>query len=61
MRAFLMFGQFLRKEKLVSDDDVIRARLYQKDQNRLIGDRLVEKGWITEEQVQRILVIQEGG
>ena len=46
-------------EGLVTEDDVIKARLYQKQTNRRIGDRLMEKGWVTEDDIQKVLVIQE--
>jgi hypothetical protein len=59
MRAYLLFGQFLKKEGLVTDEDVIKARLLQKETNRLIGERFIEKKWCSMEDVQRILVVQE--
>ncbi|HEB02425.1 MAG TPA: hypothetical protein ENI12_04250 [Nitrospirae bacterium] len=59
MRAYLLFGQYLRKESLISDDDVVKARMYQIECNRLIGDRFIAKGWLSEFDVQKILIVQE--
>jgi hypothetical protein len=57
---YLFFGQFLRKEGLISDEDIFQARTYQKKHNRRIGELARDKkGWLTSEQVERILVMQE--
>ncbi len=59
MRAYLLFGQYLRKESLVTDDDVVKARMHQIERNSLIGERFIAKGWLSEFDVQRILILQE--
>ncbi len=59
MRAYLLFGQYLRKESRVTDDDVVKARMHQIERNSLIGERFIAKGWLSEFDVQRILILQE--
>jgi hypothetical protein len=56
---YLFFGQFLRKEGLISEEDIFQARSLQKKRNRRIGELAMEKGWITGEKVDRVLVMQE--
>jgi hypothetical protein len=56
---YLFFGQFLRKEGLISEEDIFQARNLQKSHNRRIGEIAMEKGWLASEQIDRVLVIQE--
>lgn len=54
-----LFGQFLRRKGLITEQDIFNARMIQKQHNRLIGQMAHEKGWLTSEDVARILVYQE--
>lgn len=55
----LTFGQFLFKEGLVGYDDILKARMLQKNGNKRLGDIAVRLGLLTDEQVERILLEQD--
>jgi hypothetical protein len=57
--APMLFGSFLRLKGLIAHEDIFNARMIQKNQNRRIGELAVEHGWLTDEDVDRILVLQE--
>jgi len=55
----MLFGRFLKLKGLVSEQDIVNARLMQRRQNLLIGEIAHHKGWISEEDIERVLVYQE--
>jgi hypothetical protein len=48
-------GQFLLRERLVSEEQIFKALLRQEDQKRLVGSILVEGGLLSEEDLRRTL------
>lgn len=54
-----LFGRYLKAKGLVNDDDIYRARMFQKMHNRKIGEIAVERGMMDVEAVERLLVFQE--
>lgn len=56
---YLLFGQYLRLNGIVTIEDTIQARAMQLTQNRKIGELAIEKGLLNEEKVAEILAIQE--
>lgn len=55
----VLFGQFLRSEGRVTDDDIIQARMYQKEHNVGIENMVVQKGLMSLKDVGRVMVIME--
>jgi hypothetical protein len=55
----MLFGRFLRQKGLITEQDIVNARLMQRRQNLMIGELARRKGWITEEDIERVLVFQE--
>ena len=55
----MLFGQFLLKEGVISRVDIFKARLIQKRNNLRIGELAREKGWLTDEDIEKILSVQE--
>ena len=56
---YLKFGRFLLDKKRITATDVINARLLQKKTNLLIGQLAQTRGWLTEDQTEKVLIIQE--
>ena len=56
---YLLFGQYLFKKGLITYTDIFKARMLQKRHNLRIGELARVKGWLTSEDIERILVIQE--
>ncbi|MBI5676381.1 MAG: hypothetical protein HZC48_11250 [Nitrospirae bacterium] len=56
---YMLFGQYLLKQGLIKSGDTINARIMQLKNNRRIGDLARERGWLTDEEIDKILVIQE--
>lgn len=54
-----LFGQFLCKKGLITEQDIFNARMIQKQHNRMIGQIAQEKGWLSSQDVARILIYQE--
>ncbi|MFA5823786.1 MAG: hypothetical protein WC853_12030, partial [Thermodesulfovibrionales bacterium] len=44
---------------LITAKAAISARLLQRRNNRMIGEHAKDKGWLTDDNILRILVIQE--
>ncbi len=55
----LLFGRFLSLKGLITDEDIFNARMYQKGQNRRLGELAVMRGLLTQDDVNRLLVYQE--
>ncbi len=55
----LLFGRFLALKGLITDEDIFNARMFQKGQNRRLGEMAVIRGILTEDDVNRLLVYQE--
>lgn len=55
----VLFGRYLALKGLVTDEDIFNARMFQKGQNRKLGEIAVERGLLSEEDVERLLVYQE--
>ena len=53
------FGQFLVGKGLINPDAVISARMLQRRNNRMVGTLAQDRGWLTDHDILRILVIQE--
>jgi hypothetical protein len=56
---YMLFGQYLLKKGLIKAGDTINARILQLRNNRKIGDIARERGWLTDEEIDKILIIQE--
>lgn len=56
---FYLFGQYLRSQGLITDDQIIQARSLQLRQNQKIGIIARKRGMLTDGQIQRILIVQE--
>lgn len=54
-----LFGRYLKAKGLINDDDIYRARMFQKMHNRKIGEIAVERGMMDVDAVERLLVFQE--
>ena len=54
-----MFGQFLLENNIISRIEIFRARLFQKKNNRKIGELANKRGWLTEDDIEKILTAQE--
>ena len=59
MSGVLLFGRFLALKGLITDEDIFNARMFQKGQNRRLGELAVIRGMLTEDDVNRLLVYQE--
>ena len=59
MSKFFRFGRYLAEKGLITTDAIIKARVLQKRNNRMIGELAKDKGWLTDNDILRILVIQE--
>ena len=55
----VLFGRYLALKGLITDEDIFNARMFQKGQNRRMGEIAVERGLLSEEDVERLLVYQE--
>ena len=55
----VLFGRYLALKGLISDEDIFNARMYQKGQNRRIGEIAVNRGLLSLEDVDRLLIYQE--
>jgi hypothetical protein len=55
----LIFGRFLIIKGLITEQDIVNARLIQRQQNLMIGELARRKGWITGKDIERVLVFQE--
>jgi hypothetical protein len=55
----VLFGRYLALKGLITDEDIFNARMFQKGQNRRLGEIAVERGLLSEEDVERLLVYQE--
>jgi hypothetical protein len=53
------FGSFLVARGLITDNEVISARLLQRKNNRLLGELAKDRGWLTYDDMMRILMMQE--
>ncbi|MFZ3123437.1 MAG: hypothetical protein WA104_08795 [Thermodesulfovibrionales bacterium] len=47
MSKFLKFGQYLLEKKIIDELDIVKARFIQKNNNLMIGELAVKKGWLT--------------
>ncbi len=56
---YMLFGQYLLKQGLIKPGDTINARVMQLRNNRKIGDIAKGRGWLTDKEIDRILIIQE--
>jgi hypothetical protein len=56
---FYLFGQYLSRQGLITNDHVIQARSLQLRHNKKIGMLARSRGMLTDEQIQRILIVQE--
>jgi hypothetical protein len=56
---YLKFGRFLLDKKLITETDVINARILQKSSNLRIGQLARSKGLLAGEEVEKILILQE--
>ena len=59
MSSVLLFGRFLALKGLITDEDIYNARMFQKGQNRRLGELAVTRGLLSEDDVNRLLVYQE--
>jgi hypothetical protein len=57
--GFFLFGQYLCRQGLATNEQVIQARSLQLRHNQKIGVLAKRNGILTDEQIQRILIIQE--
>jgi hypothetical protein len=56
---YMLFGQYLLNHGLIKPGDTINARIMQLKNNRKIGDLAKGRGWLTDKEIDRILIIQE--
>ncbi|HYA31594.1 MAG TPA: hypothetical protein VED67_02460, partial [Thermodesulfovibrionales bacterium] len=56
---YLRFGKFLCEKGLINEIDVLNARLSQKKKNSTIGELAIARGWLSEDDISRMLIIQE--
>lgn len=59
MSKFLKFWQYLLEKKIIGELDILKARFIQKNNNLIIGELAMKKGWLTEDGVNKILIIQK--
>ncbi|HWR57760.1 MAG TPA: 4Fe-4S binding protein [Thermodesulfovibrionales bacterium] len=53
------YGKYLLEKGVVTMDDIISARFFQRRNNLLIGELAKRKGWLTDDQILKITVLQE--
>jgi hypothetical protein len=51
-------GQFLVRERLITEEQLFKALLRQEEEGRLIGSILVSDGVLSEDQLQRCLIVK---
>jgi len=59
MSNFIRFGKYLVAKEIIKPADVISARMLQRRNNLMIGELAKTKGWITDDDILKILIIQE--
>ncbi len=59
MKKRIKFGHYLLKKDLITPKQLIEARIYQIRNNKKVGALAQERGWLKEDQVYRVLAIQE--
>ena len=59
MRKHIRFGSYLCEKGLIDATDVLNARYVQLKNNRKIGELAKAKGWLTDDNIFKILAIQE--
>src|SRR5512146_1630023 len=52
------FGQFLVRERLLTEEQLFRALLRQEKEGRLLGAILVQDGTLTEEEIRRTMQLK---
>ncbi len=57
--GFLLFGQYLCNQGIITNDQIIQARSLQIRNNQKIGVLAKNRGLLTDEEIQRIMIIQE--
>jgi diguanylate cyclase (GGDEF)-like protein/PAS domain S-box-containing protein len=58
-QPYLLFGEFLLKRRLITLDDISRARELQKRHNVLVRDLARERGSLKEEDIEQMMDYQE--
>ena len=58
-RNVFNFGHFLLQKGLITEQDMYDARFTQKKRNLRIGEIAKAKDWLSDDDIQRILIIQE--
>jgi hypothetical protein len=56
---YLKFGRYLLGKKIITERDIRTARFIQKKNNHMIGDLARAKGWLNDDDIQKILIIQK--
>ncbi|MEW6584480.1 MAG: hypothetical protein AB1442_02585 [Nitrospirota bacterium] len=56
---YLKFGTYLLQKELITELDIINARTLQIKNNRMIGELAKGRGWLIDDDITRILVMQE--
>lgn len=56
---YLLFGQYLAKKGLITEREIIAARMLQKKENKRIGRLARERGLMDKEDVAMVLTLQE--
>jgi hypothetical protein len=56
---YMLFGRYLCNKGLITFDDIISARSLQNEHNSRLGALARERGWLTDREVEAILVAQE--
>jgi hypothetical protein len=56
---YLKFGRYLLGKKIITERDIRTARFIQKKNNHMIGDLARAKGWLNDDDIHKILIIQE--
>lgn len=58
MKKYIRFGTYLCEKGLIDAIDILSARLIQIKNNLKIGELARGKGWLTKDDILKILVIQ---
>lgn len=56
---YLRLGRYLCEKGLITERDILNARLIQKKSNLRIGELARARGWLNDDDIYRILIIQE--
>ncbi len=56
---YLLFGQYLAKKGLITEQEIVWARIMQKRENKRIGQLARERGLMSKEDVEKVLTLQE--